>query len=611
MIDVSALEAYTGQIAEAAAMSGAASAKQHHYIHGDADSDVITESGPVPTIAKQARLSAEETAVLEQKLGAPDGTEISGFERKPLNAQIDNARAMLSSLSVSIWEFAKYATGYVKHGDPSTWDWAPATRAAMASIKKGEIWYPPEFKYKHLSGIRVNVRAIAIKSCGAVLDFSGIPEGQVAVTLFGSGVWSYLWEGSRGGIFGIEIRGAGPNSKTVGIEWVGADNISTPANSEVGNVLVNDFGVGILTSNHAYNITHKRGMVNRCKVGIAVRGTINSGERINLEDFVFSGCEVAVEASGGGTDLYLNNCSFDFNRRTLVSSAFKVEFNNTHVEFWNDGVDYSPFDVSGQGKFLMNGGVILGQRETTSYEYCISAKDTSHVILDAVRLHNINPTKGFDTGTGTVSIVRPMLNSISLVRALRKNGMLRDPGFELNDVAANTVYIGNFTGTRTSRVASTSLNISTSSAFAASGTYSLRVAKTAGSGSAASFKIMVPCQAGEQFNLQFKVLNPSMRSGALGVTQAFGSYSGNDSQGIPIVSQQTVATWAAISPTNSWSFHHDSLDVYASSGIDSIAPAWANVVIFEFNMFSFLGGSGAPEGGSYSLYFDEVNISKW
>lgn len=68
MTDVSALEAYTGQIAEAAAMSGAASAKQHHYIHGDADSDVITESGPVPTIAKQARMSAEETAVLEGKL---------------------------------------------------------------------------------------------------------------------------------------------------------------------------------------------------------------------------------------------------------------------------------------------------------------------------------------------------------------------------------------------------------------------------------------------------------------------------------------------------------------------------------------------------------------
>lgn len=72
MTDVSALEAYTGQIAEAAAQSQAASGKQHEYIHGDDQTDVLTESGFVPCIAKQARLSAEGTAVLERKLDDPD-----------------------------------------------------------------------------------------------------------------------------------------------------------------------------------------------------------------------------------------------------------------------------------------------------------------------------------------------------------------------------------------------------------------------------------------------------------------------------------------------------------------------------------------------------------
>lgn len=71
MTDVSALEAYTGQIAKAAAMSGAASQKQHEYIHGDDQTDVLTESGPVPSIAKQARTSAENTAWLEGKLADP------------------------------------------------------------------------------------------------------------------------------------------------------------------------------------------------------------------------------------------------------------------------------------------------------------------------------------------------------------------------------------------------------------------------------------------------------------------------------------------------------------------------------------------------------------
>lgn len=49
------------------AMAEAAVAIQHEYIHGDDQKDVATESGQVPTIAKQARLGAEKvTAVLEE-----------------------------------------------------------------------------------------------------------------------------------------------------------------------------------------------------------------------------------------------------------------------------------------------------------------------------------------------------------------------------------------------------------------------------------------------------------------------------------------------------------------------------------------------------------------
>lgn len=78
MTYVSALEAYTGQLAEAAVMSGAASAKQHEYIHGDELTDVLTESGPVPTIAKQAKESVERTAVLEGRLGDPSNPSNGG-----------------------------------------------------------------------------------------------------------------------------------------------------------------------------------------------------------------------------------------------------------------------------------------------------------------------------------------------------------------------------------------------------------------------------------------------------------------------------------------------------------------------------------------------------
>jgi hypothetical protein len=57
MTDVSSLEASAGQLSEAAAKATAVAAIQHLIAHGDAQTDVLTESGLVPSLAKQAVLS--------------------------------------------------------------------------------------------------------------------------------------------------------------------------------------------------------------------------------------------------------------------------------------------------------------------------------------------------------------------------------------------------------------------------------------------------------------------------------------------------------------------------------------------------------------------------
>ena len=67
MTDISALEAWAGQVAVAAEKSTAAAGKQHEYVHGSATADVLTESGPVPTLAKQAVQGLQKvTASLEE-----------------------------------------------------------------------------------------------------------------------------------------------------------------------------------------------------------------------------------------------------------------------------------------------------------------------------------------------------------------------------------------------------------------------------------------------------------------------------------------------------------------------------------------------------------------
>lgn len=67
MSDIESLQAYAGQLAEAAAQAKDSAGKQHEYINGSATEDVLTESGLVPTIAKQVVLGqAKVTAALEE-----------------------------------------------------------------------------------------------------------------------------------------------------------------------------------------------------------------------------------------------------------------------------------------------------------------------------------------------------------------------------------------------------------------------------------------------------------------------------------------------------------------------------------------------------------------
>lgn len=75
MSDIESLLTYAGQLSEAAQQSKAAAAQQHQYTNGDSQTDVATESGPVPTLAKQARLYSEAIpdAVTELSAQMADG----------------------------------------------------------------------------------------------------------------------------------------------------------------------------------------------------------------------------------------------------------------------------------------------------------------------------------------------------------------------------------------------------------------------------------------------------------------------------------------------------------------------------------------------------------
>ena len=75
MSDIESLQAYGGQLAEAAESAKSSAEKQHVYVNGDASTDVLTESGPVPSLAKQAvlgqaKITASLAEVATQMAGA-------------------------------------------------------------------------------------------------------------------------------------------------------------------------------------------------------------------------------------------------------------------------------------------------------------------------------------------------------------------------------------------------------------------------------------------------------------------------------------------------------------------------------------------------------------
>jgi hypothetical protein len=68
MTEISALEAYAGQISEAAQLSTAAAELQHRFVHGGVDEVIQTESGPLPSLAKWR----QDLALLETLLADPN-----------------------------------------------------------------------------------------------------------------------------------------------------------------------------------------------------------------------------------------------------------------------------------------------------------------------------------------------------------------------------------------------------------------------------------------------------------------------------------------------------------------------------------------------------------
>lgn len=117
MTDISALEAYAGQLSEAARRSQGAADLQHQMVHGDLHTEIPTESGPLPSLAKWL---SDNTALLFKAVVAV--TSMADLRAIPAAARRSDRR----------YSSREYAAGTGLGGGQWFWDQSDC-RALVAS----------------------------------------------------------------------------------------------------------------------------------------------------------------------------------------------------------------------------------------------------------------------------------------------------------------------------------------------------------------------------------------------------------------------------------------------------------------------------------------------
>jgi len=176
MTDVSAVEAYAGALSEGASKITALAKEQRIYVHGDAVTDLLTESGPVPSLAKQARLADEKTqAVLADVAGQMAGAAIYGSTAIGLSKTVSDGY-----FSVPSAELEEYVVLYLNDNGVARpidiWPNALATKKAVYQSALSYEFSPsrmPHSQYSWAMGDKFGTPVIGVKKSGvatALLD---------------------------------------------------------------------------------------------------------------------------------------------------------------------------------------------------------------------------------------------------------------------------------------------------------------------------------------------------------------------------------------------------------------------------------------------------------
>lgn len=513
--------------------------------------------------------------------------------------------SMITGAPVNIFDYMTAAQIADVQSNAATIDVSTTIQSALTAFvtagKFVDIIFP-NGTYKLDSALTINVTYMAVDFNNSTLNFTSMTSGYAVNIVGQTGTNPYT--NGKVALCNAYLAGPGPTSAVYGIRFYNpsAPTEAGPSHISLLNISTLNFLVGHTIYGDAYCIDFFNCDIAICGTATlqpAAASSLNSGERIAYFGSTIFNSTLGIDIQNPNGEYVFSQCSFDYNGRHFYINGGRVNLNNCHVEAATYAAEPIYLGTANGSSFVMHGGWMLctGSNTVSIVSVNTTANQGGGASFRDVSMNNLGNAAYFATGTGRCTVSNTFSfdtrqNPLLLSAA---GNLLTDGGFEGTVVA--DAFISADTAAITSRVTGTNIALTNSSAYARTGTKSLRVAKTNAVG-ACEFTIIGALQdKSSASNRLLYYTKPGAETGTVFVSFGYANIQAETTTGLPYIYK------ALIPAATTLTFTAAAVDWTALRSGEPIvvAPPWATHSIIRISMVSFVGPG--------SLYFDDVEIT--
>ena len=399
----------------------------------------------------------------------------------------------------------------------------------------------------------------------------------------------------------IEIEGIALKCKYQGSSK--GINLNGCSHTTLSKMKIEGFRVGINYGDNVYCINHYNvDILNSTVVAINVSDeSKDTGERIYFNGCTIYNNELALRSVLSTSCVVMEGCSIDYNKSQFNVSAGKVFCNNCHFEQrGNEGA--TSFIINGNGTLVsIKGGWILYQGAEITIPYFVlnNASGKGGMFIDGAFINNLKTlNKKISDGVGRTIITNSRGYNIfdNTLYISDNENLLYDGSFEKTLIVDDIYILEDTTEITTKTLNGSNITLETSNDFRKIGNKSLKVKKKYGSGSKATFTVVVPILNNSFPYIKFSYLNPSSATGNISISYNYGKY--ND-YGKPISVYESIGAQTITLSSNQTEWN----EVVSGSNFKR-CPSWATHIVVNISLFEFSGLEN-------SIYFDDFVVNTW